>query len=129
MTTKPVFDDTDALLLKQRQAAFDKRRGPRVGDLVETLKGDLLRFTHDHGKHGIQTTVPGDKYGCSFYFDGQGFLSYSGGLDPCIPKEGLVDTGRTDTAPCWLFHHDDRRAHNGVQAKVTVRVFKQTEVQ
>ena len=53
------------------------------------------RFTHNSGD-GLQTTWPQHGLG-SFYFSGGGG-SYSGSLDPSLPKTGLIDTGKRKPA-------------------------------
>jgi hypothetical protein len=107
----PDYDAIDERIRMEREAKWQQREGPRVGDFVIMQDGTLRRFTHDWD-NALQTTVrdcPG-----SFYFDRAGYMSYSGGLDPCIPKCRLTDTGQVASGKVWFFHHDEHRGHNGV---------------
>lgn len=119
----PQFDDIDEEILKERIALFNKIKGPRVGDWVY-LSGEKepRRFTYDW-QDGLQVgSDPGD---CgSFYFAGE-YLSYSGGLDPTVKRETLVETTEKREGRVWFFHHDHHTAHNGVDAMVEFRVFRQ----
>jgi hypothetical protein len=124
MLDERTLDDEDRAILSQRVAKWvDISDGPRVGDYCMMPDGTQRRFAHDWGKeHGIQVTsrfADG-----SFYFTEEGYMDYSGGLDPCIPHAKLVDTFTQLLAPVWFFHHNKRRAHNGVHADVVVRVYR-----
>jgi hypothetical protein len=126
---RPTFDDTDADLLAARLAKRSTIEGPRVGDWIEMLDGTLRRFTHDHGEHGLQTTAVSKNYDFgpgSFHLHRSGFMDYSGALDPCVKRQQIEDTGRTAPAPCWFFHHDMARAHNGVTVEIECRIYRQT---
>ncbi len=114
------FDDRDCAILAKREAAWNSKPGPRVGDFVIMPDGALRRFTYNWGD-GLQTTW-GEEAG-SFYLD-NGFASYSGGLEPSIPNERIEDTGETRPGLFWFFHHDEARAHNGVSFTIACRVFK-----
>lgn len=124
---RPEFDDRDAAILAERQAAFDKREGPRCGDFVIFPCGTTRRIAHvwkwdasDEGPavHDLQTSVGG-----SFYF-GEGYMSFSGTLYQSIPASALVDTGETREGLCWFFHHDWSQAHNGVYTHARCRVYR-----
>ncbi|MFW6030944.1 MAG: hypothetical protein ACOC9T_00005, partial [Myxococcota bacterium] len=43
------LDTRDAVIRSERQVAFDKRHGPRVGDLVVFPDGHHERISHDWG--------------------------------------------------------------------------------
>lgn len=70
----------------------------------------------------------GDGYqtsdGGSFYLDESGGMSFSGSLYQSVPVDSLTDTGETDTAGAWVFHHGYSDAGNGVDVTVTVRVYR-----
>ena len=117
------FDNRDAEILVSRQAAWDKRDGARVGDWVLMRDGTTRRFTHDWGD-ALQTTTVAFGLG-SFYF-GDGYMSYSGALDPGVDKSAIRATGEVREADAWFFHHDFAGAHRGVHVKVTARVFKES---
>ncbi len=115
------FDNRDGDMLHQRIMARDTTNGPRIGDYVNMPDGSLRRFTHDWGDT-IQTTTP--KFGYGSYYLGTGYSSYSGALDPGIPKSGLKDTGNPRDGAFWFFHHDYMTAHNGVDFTIPCRVFQ-----
>jgi len=117
---RPPFDHIDQDILHARQHRFDQRPGPRVGDIVLLNDGTMHRFTHDWDDR-LQTAP--FRSG-SYYFGKTGHLQYSGSLDPSIPKADIHDTGHTFTAACWFFHHDHAAKDNGVDAAVTVRVYR-----
>jgi hypothetical protein len=120
---EPFFDARDAELLDERQAAWEKRGEPRVGDFVTMPDGELRRFTHDWGaEHGIQTTWKGESG--SFYLSGNGYASYSGGLEPAIPFSRIKPTDEVRDGWFWFFHHNDQRAHNGVHVTLPCRVYR-----
>ena len=119
---QPEFDDQDARMLAKRVDRREEQAGPRIGDFVKMLDGTTRRFTHDWGED-IQTTCK-DGLG-SFHLTAGGDGNYSGGLDAAISKSGLEETGKTLKGAFWFFHHDRRRAHNGVYFKTPCRVFAQ----
>lgn len=123
------FDDTDRAMLAERQTALDEIEGPRVGDFVEFACGTVRRVSHiwawddePTATHSIQTSDGG-----SFHL-GVGYVSFSGGLRPGIPRGTLTDTGRTRDGSVWFFHHNRWAASNGVDTVATFRVFACSEV-
>ncbi|MEH2525842.1 MULTISPECIES: hypothetical protein [unclassified Bradyrhizobium] len=114
------LDQRDQNILAARVTAWEGVQGPRVGDYVIMPDGEYRRFTHDWGAD-IQTTCKGASG--SFYF-GTGYMDYSGGLDPALLKSRLVPTDEIKPGPVWFFHHNERRAHNGVYALVDCRVYR-----
>lgn len=114
------LDERDRAILAERQAAWNERTGPRVGDFVRFPDGSMARFTHDWGE-SIQISCT--KYGGSFYL-GHGYASYSGGLEPGIKKEFLVETNETEIGRFWFFHRDWAEAHNGVNVDLGCRVYE-----
>jgi len=115
------LDEIDQAILERRQSLWDENQGARVGDFVIMPDGDTRRFTHDW-HDGLQTTLPKTIDG-SFYL-GQGFISFSGGLDPIIPRIHLLDIGKTELGRVWFFHHNEQRAHNAVHPWMKCRVFE-----
>jgi hypothetical protein len=113
----PTFDDKDAEILAERVALRDRRAGPRIGDYVEFEDGRAGRFSHDWGD-SIQWSEGG-----SFSLTESGGASFSGGLNPAIPKACLTPTGQRDGA-FWFFHHGHWRAHNGVDCMAPCRVYR-----
>jgi hypothetical protein len=115
-----MLDEFDLAIRDRRIIAWNKRTGPRVGDFCLLPDGTETRFTNDWGK-GIQTTS-GSEPG-SFYF-GEGWMDYSGALDPGIPRDSLEDTGQVKPGAAWIFHHDQPKAHNAVAVAVPCRVYR-----
>lgn len=116
------LDSLDATILLTRLAAWNARRGPRIGDKIIMSDGSIRRLAHDSGSD-IQTTSrtqPGDQ---SFYL-GHGYCSFSGSLGDLIAKDQLHDTGLTEDGSVWFFHHDQVKPFNAVQAKIPCRLYK-----
>lgn len=114
----PHFDRRDSEILSRRVFHWNARKGPRVGDYVIMPDATVERFSYDWGKD-IQTTPAG-----AFYLGENGTVSYSGGLNAAIPKANLVLTDETREGQFWFFHHNDSKAHNGVNVKAWCRVFR-----
>jgi hypothetical protein len=126
--TRPALDERDEQIRQERIKLWNTRGGPRVGDFVKMPDGSTRRFTFDWSGHagdgGMQTTSgfqPGDQ---SFHFGSEGYMSYSGSLDPSIPVKDLHDTGEVKDGSCWFFHHGSVEAHNGVYTTVPCRVYE-----
>jgi len=117
---RPTFDDKDAGLLAERQAARDARAAsstlPLVGDLVDMPDGSSRRVTRV-GSASIQLTQPG--FDARFYIDRGGLCDFSGALDFGHPLDAFTAAGR-GLARVWFFHHGEVRAHNGVDAELQV---------
>lgn len=105
-------------ILEERKIAFDKIAGPRVGDYLSLPHGIMTRFTHDWGEE-IQI---GGGSG-SFYF-GNGYMSYSGGLDPSIEKKYIIQTDEKKDGMVWFFHENSSGGGRGVHFYIPFRVFK-----
>lgn len=105
-------------LLAERVAAFDKREGPRVGDYLSLPHGIMTRFTHDW-EDSLQ--IGG---GSGSYYLGNGYLSYSGGLDPSIEKKYMVLTDKKEDGMVWFFHEGSSGGGRGVHFYIPFRVFK-----
>lgn len=118
-----VFDERDKTIRDDRVAKFVARTGPRVGDWVIMPDGTEQRFTHAW-PDGLQTTCA-PRFGLgSFYFDRQGFMDYSGALDPVVKFDKIRDTGKIKDGAVWFFHHDQSGAGRGVNAWVPCRVYE-----
>lgn len=109
-------DERDEIILRERVATWNRGEGPRVGDFIMFSDGVLHRFSHDWGD-GLQTSLGG-----SFYL-GHGSMSFSGGLDPSIPKHALLNSGRTRPGSAWFFHCDSPRAYSAIYVEVACRVY------
>jgi hypothetical protein len=117
VTGKP---ETDFAIMEKKVAKFNERQGARVGDFVRFADGSLHQFTHDWDKYGLQTA----KAHCGSYFLGDGYVSYSGGLDPTIKRETFRQTEETMLGWVWIFSGDYQRAHNSVKFQIEFRVFE-----
>jgi hypothetical protein len=111
----------DNQILRRRFAALEAIKGPRLGDYVIYPGGHSERISHDWG-NGVQTSDA--KCGSSFYLEERGHVSFSGGLNPSVPKNKLRETGRTLDGAFWFFHQDWWQAHNGVEFQLPCRVFE-----
>lgn len=114
--------DVNLQVLENRVKAFNTFQGIRVGDYVRHLSGKLDRVTHV-GPDSAQT---GGGNG-SYYLGEGGYLSYSGGLDPGIPRNKLVLTEEVFPGMIWFFSMDQHEAHNGIDFKIDFRVYNQIE--
>jgi hypothetical protein len=123
----PHLDDTDLVILELRAAKFSAYADARVGEYV-LMKDEAAprRFTHDWGDV-IQTTC-GPSHPCfgdtRFYLC-EGAASFSGSLAPSIPKSTLTLTDEKRAAGFWFFHHNEARAHNGMDVRLPVRIWRQ----
>ena len=115
---RPTFDERDTEILQAREAAYNARQGPRVGDFIRRQDGQLARFSHDWGD-GLQSSAGG-----SFYL-GNGYGSFSGSLDPMIPQDRIQPTGELLLGWFWFFHHDFAGAGRGVNCEMLCRVYRE----
>jgi hypothetical protein len=124
-----MLDAKDAASFRLREQKWMARKGPRVGDFVMMPGEDgVRRFAHDWGtgkNSGIQPTNPriGDGNGSYFMFS-NGFGDHSGSLDSPIPHDKLVDTMTVIPGIFWWFHHEEARAHNGIWAEFSCRLYR-----
>lgn len=108
---------TNQEILKARLEAFNKKTGPRVGDFLRI--GDFYtRFTHNHGE-----TIQTGGHESSSYYLGNGYASYSGGLDPGVKTSDLILTQEEKEGSVWFFSNDWAKADNGVYFKIPFRVY------
>lgn len=115
---KTEVDAKNALILAERQQFLDARKDIDVGDLVWDGQ-KTLRVAHDWGD-SVQLTD--GRFGGSFYL-GDGYVNFSGGLDPSIPKTNFLATKLTEEAPVWFFSENWCRAHNGWHTQARFRVW------
>lgn len=119
------LDDRDQAIVDERMAAVDAITGPRVGDYVLFADGTERRISYswpagDSWPAGVQTS----EVGAGRWYLGKFGLSFSGSLHPGVSIETLTETDETRDGAAWIFHHDSRRAHNGVDFKATFRVYR-----
>ena len=119
MRTYPATLDTrDQAILDARLEAWDRREGPRVGDFAIFADETIHRFSYDWHEDGIQTSKGGS------YYLGDGYMSMSGALDPCIKRERIHATDMIRYGTCWFFHHDYHTAGGGIDVLVPCRVYR-----
>lgn len=115
-------------ILKERITAFNAVTGrPRVGDYIYTPQTDsripeYTRITHDWNDR-VQT---GGNSGSSYYL-GDGYLSYSGGLDSGIATDCLILTDDVKPGSVWFFDGDIAGAGRGVYFQADMRVYRVKE--
>ena len=108
--------------LERRVKAFNTFQGIRVGDYVRHLSGKLDRVTHV----SPDSAHTGGGNG-SYYLGEGGYLSYSGGLDPRLPRNKLVLTKEVMPGTVWFFSRDHHTAHNGIDFSIDFRVYNVIE--
>ena len=114
---------TNTEILNERQTAFNKIQGPRVGDYLYIPSTDkrvpeYTRFTHDW-TDSIQT----GGLGGSFYMGESGGLGYSGGLDPGVKTADLTLTAATKEGSVWFFDKGRVGAGRGRTFNIPMRVY------
>ena len=118
-------DAKDAAILAERVAARALHDGPQVGDWILYADGREGRLTYEWGEV-VQTTPRNGSGHCgSFHLGHAGHLSYSGSLDPAIPKADLTDTGEVRPGRCWFFQGGYPAAHSAVEAEIPCRVWRE----
>lgn len=106
-------------ILKRRVRQLNKIKTPRVGDFIIMNDGSVRRFAHNWD-NGLQ---PSASFG-SFYL-GNGYISYSGALDPTIPNEDIIETRKKRAGLVWFFSRNRQGADRGIHYKIKFRVYKQ----
>lgn len=104
-------------ILAERIAAYEEINGPRVGDFIKLPHELWTRITHIWPDGQLQTG-----WG-SFYF-GNGYCSYSGGLNPGVRSKDILRTNSTKTGTIWFFKNDNHLAHNGANFEIPFRVYE-----
>lgn len=110
--------EEDARILDARVASWNKRAGPRCGDFCILADGAVRRFSHDWEELGLQTSEFGQ------FHMGDGHMSFSGSLDPCLKRERLTETDEVRWGRVWFFHRGWQQAHSAIYADVACRVFR-----
>jgi len=113
---EPSEKDNQILMERYKQREFYDTM-PLLGDFLLFSDGVYHRFSHIW-KDGLQTSRDG-----SFYL-GDGHCSFSGGLDPSVPKDRIQYTDEVRIGRFWFFHNHHVTAHNGIQVVIPCRVFK-----
>ena len=112
-------DPQNETLFAERVARFNARTGPRVGDFAIFPDGHEERFSHDWQELGLQTSRGG-----SWYLAIDGFVSFSGGLNPTIPLARIEPADERRAGAFWFFDRAWARAHSAVYVSVECRVYR-----
>ena len=115
-----MYDKND-MILKNRMNTYNQIPGPRVGDWIREPNGRITRATHDWGDDSIMQHGGGE-FG-QFYL-GNGYISYSGGLNTGIKKASLVKTDEMKPGKVWFFRNNYPTAGNGIDYMVDFRVYE-----
>lgn len=107
-------------ILNVRQSKLDQIEGPKVGDYIRTLDGELLRFTIDNGD-SLQAF-----YGGSFYLSQSG-CDFSGTCGESFKKYKLVETGERRKGPVWFFSNGEVKAHNGYYTDAEFSIWEEID--
>ena len=107
-------------ILAERMRAYDAIQGPRVGDWLDTPKGQF-RIAH-RLTDAVQPTMYTAEENHGFYLGGA--ISYSGSLGEPVQLSRMYDSGEKRAASVWIFSENDVRAHNSVYLKADFRIFR-----
>jgi len=113
-------DEKDLKIATDRIKAYNKRRGPRVGDFIIMPDGSYQRFSYKWPE-GLQTSNGG-----SYFLGSSGYASMSGSLNRTVPNKQIKPTPERKEGPFWFFHHDMATAHNAVGVRALCRVYRHT---
>lgn len=114
-------DPQNDIIAQKRLIEYNNIEGVRVGDYIIREDGKKTRATYDWGE-SIQ-----DGGGQTSFYIGEGYISYSGSLNPRIEKSKLKDTGKTEEGLVWIFIHDFWGASRAVHYKMDFRVFEEMD--
>ena len=120
---KTGIDEKNAVILAERQRAFDRKEGIRVGDFVTMPDGSTQRVAH-HWGDSVQLTD--GRFGSSFYFGDGGYCDFSGGLNPGIDITRFILTDERRAGSVWFFSENYVTAHNGYHCEAMFRVWSMT---
>jgi hypothetical protein len=116
----PTLDDTDRDIIMRRAHKYDTESDPtkpRIGDYVVFSDGMLHRVSHIWDD-GVQTSRGG-----SFHL-GDGYISFSGGLEPSIPFSDLELTDEKRLGQIWIEHHGWLQKDSAVYDEIPFRVYR-----
>lgn len=118
--SKYVIDNAikDMALFAASSEAYYKRKGLKIGSIIELPDGSETRITHVWDDGQVQTGGPG-----SCHLTKGGYISRSGGLDSGLKKECLVPTDRLGTLSVWFWHGGMSGGGRGVYSTINVPIF------
>jgi hypothetical protein len=120
---QPPLDDRDQQIRATRAFQLASSPGPTIGDYVDFADGTTRRIAHVW-KPPMGTEVQTSPGG-SFYL-GEGYCSFSGGLDRGIDQARLTLTDEQRDGPVWFFHNDYITCDNSIETTVPFRVYQAT---
>lgn len=119
------LDPQDQKILIERQAMFTARTEPKQGDFIRFADGSIKRMAHVWKYIGEESDIqPTAGRGDQSFYLGEGYMSFSGGLDSAIPAHKFTRTNETMPGWCWFFHHDWPKAHNGINVQILCPVWE-----
>ncbi len=118
-TYKAEIDAENRAILAHRQRLLDERLSIGVGDFV--IAGDKTYRVAHHWGDSLQLTD--GRYGASFFL-GDGYLDFSGGLNPGIDISRFAATEERRHGSIWFFSQNSAEAHNGYRAEAVFRVWR-----
>jgi len=119
----PIRRQLNLEIALRRFVNFSKAKGPRVGDIVKYPDGMHTRFTKNWGDT-FQTSSR--NYTGTFYL-GEDYPVYSGGFEPPIRLDLLKRKPGHELEIFWFFKNGTRRAHNGIDIQLPVRIYEIAE--
>lgn len=115
-------EELNSQILERRVNALNAIESIREGDYVRHISGKIDRVTHVW----YDAAQTGGGQG-SYYLGENGYVAYSGGLDPGIPLSKLVLTNEIKKGMIWFFSRNNAVAHNGINFMIDFRVYKVIE--
>lgn len=119
MANLQILSNRNKEILTQLSSAYNEKAGPRIGDWLKLPYGLYTRFTH-FWDSSIQT-------GTGSFHLGEGYISYSGGLDSGIAKADLIPTNELKSGSVWIWDKGEVGPGRGVQCEIMFRVFELKE--
>ena len=123
------LDETDQDILRTKTRLLDQNPKPRVGDYIRFADGTERRISHlwtELGGWDMEDAAQTSDGG-SFYL-GDGYATFSGSLFGGTPLDKLSElVGEKKLGDVWFFHHNVRRAYNGVDTSIPFRIYISTE--
>ena len=117
------LDDKDKAILADRQAGLDDKTNVKEGDWVRLKDGTYSRISSLNSEYAQLCTGRSGR----FYLGESGYCSYSGGLSGGVRRLSLTPSDERRPGNVWFFHHNVRKAHNGVDAVVDLPVWVSSE--
>ena len=107
-----------------RETAYNKIDGVRVGDYIRHKDGTVSRATYLWDFPDMSPSVQDGGGSASFYL-GDGYISYSGGLNQSIDISTLRQTAELKDGVIWFFKNGFQSCGNGIDYRMKFRVFQE----